>query len=85
MNALPTRIPRAFANHRTKVGAAYRLIVQAKLARLGTLPADARPVLRDSGRLAVELDLSMRHPTKPPTQRIAPTSSTRSTCRISAT
>ena len=57
MNALPTRIPRAFANHRTKVGAAYRLIVQAKLARLGTLPADARPVLREWGRLACELEL----------------------------
>lgn len=40
-----------------QVGAAYRLIVQAKLTCLGTLRADARPVLWGWGRLACELEL----------------------------
>jgi len=57
VNALPTRIPRAFANHRTPEGAAYRLYCQGKLARLGPLPDDARPLLREAGRITVELDL----------------------------
>jgi hypothetical protein len=57
MNALPTRIPRAFANHRTPEGAAYRLYCQGKLARLGPLPKDAMPLLREAGRITVELDL----------------------------
>ena len=57
MNALPTRIPRAFANHRTPEGAAYRLYCQSKLARLGPLPPDALPLLREAGRITVELDL----------------------------
>jgi hypothetical protein len=56
VKALAGRIPRCFANHQTPEGAAYREVVRAKLERLGTLPKDARPVLREWGRLAVELD-----------------------------
>lgn len=47
-------VPRAFANHKTPEGAAYRTYVTAILARL-TLPADAMTTLREAGRLAVEL------------------------------
>jgi len=57
VKALAGGIPRAFANHQTTEGAAYREVVRAKLERLGTLPKDARPVLREWGRIAVELDL----------------------------
>lgn len=49
-------IPRAFRNHRSKDGHRYRAHVCAILARLGDLPADARPTLREAGRLAVELE-----------------------------
>lgn len=48
-------VPRAFANHKTPEGAAYRRYVTAILARLGPLPADAATTLREAGRLAVEL------------------------------
>jgi len=49
-------IPRAFANHRSRVGHAYRTYLEGILARLGPLPADARPTLRECGRLSVELE-----------------------------
>src|SRR5258708_5880432 len=57
MRALVGAIPRAYKDHRTLVARNYREIIEAKLARLGTLPADARPVLREWGRLACELEL----------------------------
>jgi hypothetical protein len=57
MNALAGRIPRVYKDHRTKVALQYREYVEAKIQRLGTLPADAKPVLREWGRLACELDL----------------------------
>lgn len=49
------RIPRAYANHKTPEGAAYRAYVAGILERLGELPADALPTLREAGRLVVEL------------------------------
>jgi hypothetical protein len=56
MKALAGRIPRAFKNHKTPEGAAYRDYVRALLRRLGgSLPDDARVTLREAGRLAVEL------------------------------
>lgn len=50
------RIPRAFADHRTAAGYAYRVYITGLLARLGSLPPDASPTLREAGRLAVELE-----------------------------
>ncbi len=57
MKGLAGRIPRAFRNHQTPEGYRYREAVVAKLARLGPLPADARPVLKEWGRVVVELEL----------------------------
>ncbi len=56
MNALAGRIPRCYRDHRTLVARNYREIVEAKLERLGTLPRDARPVLREWGRVSMELE-----------------------------
>lgn len=59
MRALRTAmgaIPRAFSNHRTPEGAAYRAYLSGLLGRLGPLPPSATPTLREVGRLAVELD-----------------------------
>ena len=55
MRALAGGIPRAFKSHKTPEGHAYRLYVTAIVRRLGDLPADARPTLREVGRLSVEL------------------------------
>jgi len=49
-------IPRAFDDHRTPEGAAYRAYCGAIMARLGKLPPSAAPILREAGRLAVDLD-----------------------------
>lgn len=49
-------IPRAFANHRTPAGYAYRVYLTALVARLGSLPKAAGPTLREVGRLVVELE-----------------------------
>ena len=54
--ALAGRIPRAFKSHKTPDGAAYGTYVRAKLERLGPLPDDARPLLREAGRLVIDLD-----------------------------
>ena len=55
MRALAGGIPRAFKSHKSPEGHAYRLHVTAIVRRLGDLPADARPTLREVGRLSVEL------------------------------
>ena len=55
MRALAGRIPRAIKNHRSPAGAAYRTYLQAKLSRLGPLPPDARPLLRQAGLLVLDL------------------------------
>lgn len=55
MRALAGRIPRAFRSHRTAAGAAYGRYCRAKVARLGSLPADARPWLREAGLLVLAL------------------------------
>lgn len=49
-------IPRAFKNHRSPEGRAYREYVEGILARLAPLPAVALPTLREAGRTAVELE-----------------------------
>ncbi len=56
MRALRGGIPRAFKNQRSPKGYAYRAYCQAKLQRLGALPWDARPLLREAGRIVVELE-----------------------------
>lgn len=56
MRALTGGMPRAFKNHRTPEGRAYRAYIQAIQDRLGPLPADARRVLRDAGRLNRDLE-----------------------------
>jgi hypothetical protein len=48
-------IPRAYRRHNTPEGHAYRAYLGAILARLGPLPKDCIPTLREVGRLAVEL------------------------------
>lgn len=50
------QIPRAFKNHRNPKGYAYRTYLEGILTRLGPLPADARPTLREAGRLTVDLE-----------------------------
>lgn len=55
MRALKGRIPRAFTSHRTPEGAAYGAYCRGKLARLGPLPPDAMPILREAGIITVEL------------------------------
>ncbi len=49
-------IPRAFDDHRTPEGAGYRVYCGAILARLGKLHPSANPILREAGRLAIDLD-----------------------------
>lgn len=56
MRALAGRVPRAFASHKTPEGAAYGRYARAKVKRLGSLPDDARPWLKEAGRLTVALD-----------------------------
>lgn len=55
MRALKGAIPRGLKDHRTRDGVTYRRYVGAKLARLGDLPADARPWLREAGLLVLSL------------------------------
>ena len=55
MRALAGGIPRAFRWHRTPEGAAYGRYARAKLARLGSLSADAAPWLREAGLLTLDL------------------------------
>ena len=57
MRALVGGIPRAFPNHKTSAGRLYGDRVRAIQERLGPLPADARPLLRDVGVLNWQLDL----------------------------
>jgi hypothetical protein len=56
VRALVGAIPRAYRDHRTLVARNYREIVAAKLARLGTLPRDSWPTLREWGRVSMELE-----------------------------
>jgi hypothetical protein len=50
------RIPRVLRDHRSQEGLAYRAYCLAVIARLGPLPADARPWLKEAGRLTLDLD-----------------------------
>ena len=50
------RIPRAFANHRTRDGHLFRVYVLAKQAAIGPLPPHAEPTLKEAGRCVVELE-----------------------------
>lgn len=56
MRALRGGIPRAFASYRSASGAVYGSYCRAKVARLGSLPPDARPWLREAGLLVLDLD-----------------------------
>jgi hypothetical protein len=56
VRALTGRIPRGLKNHRTPEGFAFGAYVRAKLRRLGALPDDARPLLREAGRLMLDLE-----------------------------
>ena len=55
MRALAGGIPRAFVSHRTPEGAAYGRYARAKVVRLGPLPADGLPMLREAGIVVGEL------------------------------
>lgn len=56
MRKLKGAIPRGLKDHRTRAGVLYRSYVGAKVGRLGTLPADALPWLREAGLLVLALD-----------------------------
>ena len=49
-------IPRAFRNHRTPEGYAFRVYCLAAQAQWGPLPAVARVTLKEAGRASVELE-----------------------------
>ena len=53
--SLRGQIPRALKNHRTPKGFQYGEYLRAKVIRLGPLPADARPWLREAGLLTLAL------------------------------
>ena len=59
MRRLPSGVPRAWRNHKTPEGAAYREYCRAKLEsfrRRGlSLPKDAMPTLREAGVVVIEL------------------------------
>ncbi len=55
MRALAGRIPRALRNHKTPEGWAYEQYCRATIARLGPLPSDAKPTLREAGLVVVDL------------------------------
>jgi len=55
VRALAGRIPRAFKSHKTPEGWAYGRYLRAKLQRLPNLPPDARPLLREAGRITIDL------------------------------
>jgi hypothetical protein len=57
MRALKGRIPRAFSSHAGADAHLYGRLVRAKKARLGQLPVDAEPTLKEWGQTAVDLDL----------------------------
>lgn len=54
-HSLRGKIPRAFGNHKTPEGRIYGAYVRALQERLGPLPASAAPLLRQAGRLLVEI------------------------------
>jgi hypothetical protein len=56
VRALTGGIPRALRSHRSAEGDAYGRYCRAKVERLGSLPADARPWLRAAGLLVLDLD-----------------------------
>ncbi len=51
---------RAFASHKTPEGRQYGSYTRGLLARLGQLPPGCGPVLKQAGRLAVEIDAMER-------------------------
>ncbi len=55
MNALRDRIPRALRNHKTPEGYEYGTYCRGVLDRLGPLPKDARPILREAGLVSIDL------------------------------
>lgn len=55
MRGLTGRIPRALRNDKTPEGYAYGKYLRGILARLGPLPPDARPLLREVGLVVVDL------------------------------
>lgn len=58
MSSLRHGIPRGFQNHRTRNGGIYRAYCRGIVERHGggPLPADVLPLLREAGRLAVDLE-----------------------------
>lgn len=55
MDALTGRIPRALPNHKTPEGYEYGRYLRGILARLGPMPKDARPILREAGLTMIDL------------------------------
>ncbi len=55
MDALKGRIPRVLRNHRSKEGLEYGQYCRGTIDRLGPLPKDARPILREAGLVSIDL------------------------------
>jgi hypothetical protein len=69
MKGLRGGIPRALRSHRTPEGAAYGTYCRAKLDRLGPLPKDAMPTLREAGLVILELSRIHRESEAPRLRR----------------
>ena len=59
-SALRGRIPRVLRNHKTPEGYEYGQYCRGVLERLGPLPKDARPILREAGLVALDLRRARR-------------------------
>lgn len=56
MKALKGSVPRAYKDHRRKEAKRYSEVVADLVERLKTVPKCARPLLREYGRLNLQLD-----------------------------
>lgn len=55
MRRLAGGIPRSYGDHRTKAALRYRAVIRDKVEALGPLPSDARVILREYGRLVMDM------------------------------
>ncbi len=70
MRRLAGGIPRAFRSHKTPEGSSYGRYLRAKLKRLGPLPEDAMPTLREAGVVVIELERLHRDAQSPRRTRL---------------
>lgn len=56
MRSLKGGIPRGYSDHRRPEARAYASYLRALVTRFGELPPDVTPLVREAGRLAVDLE-----------------------------